>query len=161
MTGRIEQIITTLFFMASLMLALPAMADTIGPQKPVSATVKTNEFTHVAASVMGAHDAVKRQLEAIRGRNDRLAYSLNSDTVQKDFDRPQDFMRMLRQKKEPLYNYVSYKFLEALPGSPYTKISLTAPDGSDVVALFKMVQNKDGQWRTEKIILLQPDDNPI
>ena len=160
MIGHKKQVISKLLMMAMLAFISPALADEKSPIQPDTPAVQS-DFVPIAISTMAAHDTVKRQLEAIRGRNDRLAYSLNSETIQKDFDQPQDFMRMLRQKKEPLYNYVSYEFLESQPGSPYTKVSLIAPDGKTAIALFKMEQDEAGQWRTGKIILLQSDDDPI
>lgn len=137
------------------LLSLPAYAeDPAGDVKYVEAS---------ASATLGPVDMViKEQLEAIRERNDRVAYELNTEDIKDDFEDPQSFMRMIRRQKAPLYEHVSYEILsQARAGSKFYKVRLMDKYGHDAMAMFKMKQDAHGAWKTEDIIVLTTDNDPL
>lgn len=62
--------------------------------------VKEAKYVEASASAMlsPVDLVIKEQLEAIRERNDRVAYELNAEEIKDDFEDPQSFMRMICRK---------------------------------------------------------------
>lgn len=116
-----------------------------------------------ASSMLSPVDLViKEQLEAIRERNDRVAYELNAEEIKDDFEDPQSFMRMIRRKKSSLYEHVSYEILsQARDDSKFHKVRLLDKYGQNAMAMFKMKQDADGAWKTEDIIVLTTENDPL
>lgn len=105
---------------------------------------------------------IKEQLEAIRARNDRTAYELNTEAVKADYEDPQSFMRMVRREKPSLYNHVAYEILTTVrPDSKFHKVRLTDRYGEYSIAMFKMQQDEQGAWRIEDVIMLSGGKDPI
>lgn len=105
---------------------------------------------------------IKEQLEAIRSRNDRAAYELNTADVKDNYADPQSFMRMIRREKPSLYDHVSYELLKAVvPDSKFHKVRLTNRYGDRSIAMFKVEQDESGAWRTRDIIMLSGGKDPI
>lgn len=105
---------------------------------------------------------IKDQLEAIRARDDRTAYELNSSTLKEDFEDPQSYMRMLRREKSPLYNHVGYKILTPPNAdAKFHKVRLIDKYGKFSIAMFRIEEDSDGQWRTSDIVILSGGDDPI
>lgn len=121
------------------------------------------DYVSVSTSTMsGINDVIKDQLQAIRERNDRIAYELNTQAQQENFEDPQAFMRDLRRKKKSLYNHVDYKFLDTNKnGGKFHKVKLTDKYGKSSIAMFKMEQDDGGAWKTKDIIILMSDDGPV
>lgn len=124
---------------------------------------KKGDYVSVStAASSGVNDVIKEQLQAIRERNDRIAYELNSKATQDDFEDPQSFMRDLRRKKVSLYNHVDYKFLDTnSTNTKFHKVQLTDKYGKSSIAMFKMEQSDTGEWKTKDIIILTSDDGPV
>ena len=71
-------------------------------------------------------------------------------------------MRMIRRQKAPLYEHVSYEILsQARAGSKFYKVRLMDKYGHDAMAMFKMKQDAHGAWKTEDIIVLTTDNDPL
>lgn len=116
----------------------------------------------VPAQLDPADSVIKDQLEAIRKRNDRAAYELSATGLQEDYEDPQSFMRMVRREKPSLYDHVAYEILGAkTQGSKFHRVRLTDKYGRSAMAMFKMEQDAQGEWRTRDIIVLQYDNSPI
>lgn len=128
-------------------------------------TDKKGKYVSVSAGMNGAavNDVIKEQLQAIRERNDRIAYELNSSATQKDFEDPQSFMRDIRRTKKSLYNHVDYRFMDtnAANDTKFHKVLLTDKYGKSSIAMFKMEQDDKGEWKTKDIIILMSDDGPV
>ena len=121
---------------------------------------------YVEASISQALDpadiVIKEQLEAIRERNDRLAFELNAQSIKDDFEDPQSFMRMIRRNKGALYDHVSYEILSSSgDASKFHKVRLMDKYGHRAMAMFKMKQNAQGEWKTEDIIILTTQNDPL
>jgi len=116
-----------------------------------------------ATSLLSPVDLViKEQLEAIRERNDRVAYELSTEEIKDDFEDPQSFMRMIRRQKSPLYEHVSYEILSPVRAdSKFHKVRLLDKYGHNAMAMFKMKQTVDGAWKTEDIIVLTTENDPL
>lgn len=115
-----------------------------------------------AAVSAGVDKMIKEQLEAIRSRNDRTAYELNTADVKDNYADPQSFMRMIRREKPSLYDHVSYELLKAVvPDSKFHKVRLTNRYGDHSIAMFKVEQEESGAWRTKDIIMLSGGKDPI
>ena len=137
------------------LISAPSYAE--GPMPEV-------KFVEASASSMlsPVDQVIKEQLEAIRNRNDRVAYELNAEEIKDDFEDPQSFMRMIRRQKSPLYEHVSYEILSPVrEGSKFHKVRLLDKYGHDAMAMFKMKQSDDGVWKTEDIIILTTENDPL
>ena len=121
------------------------------------------EVVKISAPAMSAVDhAIKQQLQAIRERNDREAYELNTLAIQEEYEDPQSFMRNLRRTKKSLYEHVGYEIIPAKNlNAKFHKVMLTDKFGKSVMAMFKMQQNDNGEWKTNDIVVLTPSDDPI
>jgi len=137
------------------LISAPSFAEGLAPEA---------KFVEASASSMlsPVDQVIKEQLEAIRERNDRVAYELNTEEIKDDFEDPQSFMRMIRRQKSPLYEHVSYEILsQAREGSKFHKVRLLDKYGHDAMAMFKMKQAEDGAWKTEDIIVLTTQNDPL
>ena len=121
------------------------------------------DVVHISANAHSPiDDVIKKQLQAIRERNDRTAYELNANIIQDEYEDPQSYMRNLRRQKSALYNHVGYEIIpSSRPESKFHKVKLIDKFGKSVMALFKMEQNDKGEWRTNDIVVLTPSDDPI
>ena len=133
---------------------------------PAHAEESAKEAKYVEASASSmlspVDQVIKEQLEAIRERNDRVAYELNTQEIKDAFEDPQSFMRMVRRQKSPLYEHVSYEILSPVrEGSKFHKVRLLDKYGHDAMAMFKMKQSADGAWKTEDIIVLTTENDPL
>lgn len=124
---------------------------------------QTAEVVKVSTHAMSDVDhVIKQQLQAIRERNDREAYELNTLTIQEEYEDPQSFMRDLRRTKKSLYEHVGYEIIPAQsPDAKFHKVMLIDKFGKSVMAMFKMQQNDSGEWKTNDIVVLTPNDDPI
>lgn len=115
------------------------------------------------APALSAVDLViKEQLEAIRERNDRIAYELNTKDIRDEYKDPQSFMRMIRRDKPSLYDHVSYEIMPA-EGTPpkFHKVKLVDKYGGRAMAMFRMRQDDKDGWKTQNIIVLSADQDPL
>ncbi len=148
----------SLAVLALLLMNIPAKAE-----DAVASSADIAPYVEAAAPALDQADVViKDQLEAIRKRNDRIAYELNSKGIQEEFHDPQAYMRMIRREKPSLYEHVSYEILGAkTPNSKFHKVRLTDKYGHNAMAMFKMEKNDLGDWKIKDIIVLQYDNDPI
>ena len=123
---------------------------------------KADQVSVSTSAHSGINDTIKEQLQAIRERNDRIAFELNANDIQDVFEDPQSFMREIRRSKKSLYNHVDYKFLgSGNAEEKFHRVMLTDKYGKSSIAMFKMEQDDNGLWKTKDIIILMSDDGPV
>ncbi len=104
---------------------------------------------------------IEEQLRAIRDRDDRAAFELSTAKEVDDHYKPQDYMRDLRRQKPSLYNHVHYEILPASGSEKFQKVKLIDRRGKEALAMFKMEQAQNGDWRIGNIVILKTDQDPI
>ena len=145
--------------LAGFLLSSPALASEIVDEKAETKSEIVQVSAHSSSEI---DNVIKQQLQAIRERNDRVAYELNTADVKEEFEDPQSFMRDIRRKKGSLYNHVGYEIIPSHnAASKFHKVKLTDKFGKSVMALFKMEQSENGEWKTNNIVVLTPSDDPI
>ncbi|MFP4314479.1 MAG: DUF4864 domain-containing protein [Alphaproteobacteria bacterium] len=151
------------FLLAVLVISALALANQASAEEQKKPEKDNGQYVSVSTSAHSVvNDVIKEQLQAIRERNDRIAYELNTTTMREDYKDPQSFMRDLRRKKKSLYNHVDYRFLgSGESNSKFHKVMLTDKYGKSSIAMFKMEQGEDGEWKTRDIIILMSGDDPV
>lgn len=105
---------------------------------------------------------IKLQLDAIRSRNDRLAFEMQSTQARESYRDPQSFMRSLRREKSTLYEHVSYEILTPnVPDPRFYQVRLTDRFGNAAIALFRIETDSDNELRVRDIVLLNTGSDPI
>ncbi|MFN3699949.1 MAG: DUF4864 domain-containing protein [Alphaproteobacteria bacterium] len=108
------------------------------------------------------NQVIKLQLDAIRSRNDRLAFEMQSTQARESFRDPQSFMRSLRREKTSLYEHVSYEILTPnVPNPRFYQVRLTDRFGNSAIALFRVETDSDDELRVRDIVLLNTGSDPI
>ncbi|MFN3826143.1 MAG: DUF4864 domain-containing protein [Micavibrio sp.] len=107
------------------------------------------------------HDLIKIQLEALRNRDGDVAYALTASSLHKKYDNSQAFMNDMRFSYRPLYNNMSYKFLDQTPmesGGLIQRIQVDHTHGDPAIVIYRLERNPEGEWRIESFSLLEQDN---
>lgn len=150
----VKLLVTSVFI--GCLMALPSF----WPEKhaPATTEVQAREIDLAAAK-----NVIREQLKAFRLRHAREAYLLVSDTLQRKYKSPGRFFKSIQSSYRPLYNHLSYSFLESayVNGILIQKIELTTHDGSSHLLLCRLRMNENNIWKIDGFTLLQSDAQPI
>ena len=110
----------------------------------------------VAEDRRAAFEAViEGQIEAFSRNDGDAAFAFASPDIQDMFGNPDRFMEMVRAGFAPVYRPRSYAFeppvvADGLPAQP---VRVIGPDGRGVIALYRMEEQPDGNWRIAGVTL--------
>ena len=110
----------------------------------------------VAEDRRAAFEAViEGQIEAFSRNDGDAAFAFASPDIQGMFGNPDRFMEMVRAGFAPVYRPRSYAFeppvvADGLPAQP---VRVIGPDGRGVIALYRMEEQPDGNWRIAGVTL--------
>lgn len=140
--GRVFQFLALL----ALLAAAPALAQTPSnlpaPEKRAIRTV------------------IEGQINAFRSDDGERAFGFASPNIRGIFRTADNFMAMVRNGYQPVYRPRTVRFGDLVEdeGTLVQKVFVTAPDGSEVLALYVMERQGDGTWRVNGCMLTKPDD---
>ena len=98
---------------------------------------------------------IEAQIAAFARDDGMAAFRLASPDIQRMFDSPEHFMRMVRSSFKPVYRPQSYRFEKSLlvDGQHAQPVSIIGPDGRGVIARYRMQEQSDGSWRIAGVTL--------
>lgn len=103
---------------------------------------------------------IEAQISAFRSDDGERAFGYASPHIRGIFRTAENFMSMVRQGYQPVYRPRTVRFgdLVEVDGTLVQKVFVTAPDGTEVLALYVMERQGDGTWRVNGCMLATPDD---
>ena len=104
---------------------------------------------------------IGRQLDAFRRDDGQAAFSYASPEIQRQFQSPEAFMRMVRLAYPQVYRAREVDFRELLTaqGAPTQAVLVVGPDGGTAMALYRMEKQPDGSWRIDGCALLPSEES--
>lgn len=116
----------------------------------------------LAADRAAMQAVISQQLRAIQADDEPGAFAFNTDALQQHFHTPAKFMQMVRAHFDALYRAKSPEFIDvgtmqAKPDLHVQGLKLTGPEGHVWIAIYKLEQNKAGDWRVARCSLKQMD----
>ena len=140
--GRVFQLLALL----ALLAATPALA-----QNP----------SNLPAPERGAiRTVIEGQINAFRSDDGERAFGFASPNIRGIFRTAENFMAMVRNGYQPVYRPRTVRFGDLIEddGTLVQKVFVTAPDGTEVLALYVMERKADGTWRVNGCMLATPDN---
>ena len=140
--GRVFQLLA----LVALLAAAPAFA-----QKPSNLP---------APEKRAIQTVIDAQIKAFRSDDGERAFGYASPHIRGIFRTADNFMAMVRNGYQPVYRPRSVRCGDLVEdeGTLVQKVFVTAPDGSEVLALYVMERQGDGTWLVNGCMLAQPDD---
>ncbi|MFQ5914847.1 MAG: DUF4864 domain-containing protein [Nitrospinota bacterium] len=102
---------------------------------------------------------IEDQMAAFQRDDGGAAFSHASPAIQAQFGTPENFMRMVRQGYQPVYRPRQVEFLDLVVarGELVQRVFVVGPDGLDVIALYLMQRQLEGQWKINGCVLVRPE----
>ncbi len=115
--------------------------------------VRANE-----ASEAAIHEAVTRQLDAIKKDDAAAAYAIASPTIQTMFGNSATFMSMVQRGYPQIYRSIGHKFLniDTSTGVLMQRVLIESDKGS-IIVRYEMIEI-DGTWRINGCMLEKVDE---
>lgn len=115
----------------------------------------TGPFT--AADRQEIATAILGQMAAFKAENGAAAFAFSASNVREKFGSPETFMRMIREKYQPVYNprWVRFGVLHLSHVGPVQHVSVLDSNAVAFVALYLMKRGADGRWRIAGCFLRQ------
>jgi hypothetical protein len=106
--------------------------------------------TPTPADEAALRQVIEAQIRAFQRDDGAAAFALASKGIQAQFGTAENFLGMVRVGYPAVYRPRHYRFLETIvvDGQVVQKVLVVGPDGVPVLALYPMVREEDGQWRT-------------
>jgi hypothetical protein len=138
---RLSVIVALLFF------TLPVVAQT--------ASSPVGEADRIAIRMV-----IEEQLSAFQRDDALAAFAQAAPNIQKMFQTPDQFMRMVRKGYQPVYRprRVEFRDIVELDGAPVQRVFIIGPDGSPIMALYPMQRQADGSWKIGGCYLIPAGD---
>ncbi|QQG36612.1 MAG: DUF4864 domain-containing protein [Micavibrio aeruginosavorus] len=102
-----------------------------------------------------------RQLAAIKERQSDEAYALTTGALHQKYETANQFMSMMRFSRRPIYNHVSYKFLDQAQvqdGTVIQRLEIRHTHGAPATAIFRLQRTPDGEWGIDSLSILEDDE---
>ena len=91
---------------------------------------------------------IESQIQAFLDENAELAYSYAAPLIKMKFNSPQDFMYMVRNYYEPVYNPKQFQFLDAkyFEGAIFHQLQVISQKNESFLATYSLIQD-EGKWK--------------
>ena len=91
---------------------------------------------------------IKNQLQAFINKDAEEAFSYAAPIIKLRFGNPDNFMSMVKNYYEPVYNPKQYYFIDAkyFEGSVYHKLQIVSQSNLSYLATYSLVKN-DNEWK--------------
>lgn len=98
---------------------------------------------------------ITNQMKAFANGDSAKAFSFATRDLQRRFQTPDVFMKMVKQGYQPVYQpkNVSFGALKETKGGPIQEVYVVGPKGHDWLALYSFEQQLDGSWRISGCVL--------
>lgn len=145
--------------LAAFILTGPSQAaddqGTYGPFIPVQ-----HSYTD-ASDTMKVHSLITRQLAAIKERQGDEAYALTTGALHQKYETAGQFMSMMRFSYRPVYNHISYEFLDqthAEDGTVIQRMEIKHTHGDPATVIYRLQRTPAGDWAIDSLSLLENDE---
>ncbi len=140
--GRVFQLLALVAVLAAAPALAQAPSNLPGPEKRAIRSV------------------IEAQINAFRSDDGERAFGYASPHIRGLFRTADNFMAMVRNGYQPVYRPRTVRFGDLVEdeGTLVQKVFVTAPDGTEVLALYVMERQGDGSWRVNGCMLATPDD---
>ena len=91
---------------------------------------------------------IESQIQAFLDENAELAYSYAAPLIKMKFTNPIEFMSMVKNYYEPVYNPKQFYFLEAkyYEGAIYHQLQVISQKNESFLATYSLIQD-EGRWK--------------
>ena len=91
---------------------------------------------------------IESQIQAFQSKNAELAFSYAAPIIKLKFNNPDDFMTMVKNYYEPVYNPKQYYFIDSkyLDGSIYHQLQVISQSNISYLATYSLIKN-DNEWK--------------
>ena len=91
---------------------------------------------------------IKNQLEAFINKDAEEAFSYAAPMIKLRFDNPDNFMNMVKNYYEPVYNPKQYYFINAkyFEGSVYHQLQIVSQSNLSYLATYSLIKDND-EWK--------------
>ena len=91
---------------------------------------------------------IESQIQAFLDENAELAYSYAAPLIKMKFNSPQEFMYMVRNYYEPVYNPKQFQFLAAkyFEGAIFHQLQVISQNNESFLATYSLIQD-EGKWK--------------
>ena len=110
----------------------------------------TNNFLFTSESVTEGHpDKICDNIsDAFLDENAELAYSYAAPLIKMKFNNPLEFMSMVKNYYEPVYNPKQFYFIDAryFEGAIYHQLQVISQQDESFLATYSLIQD-EGKWK--------------
>jgi hypothetical protein len=91
---------------------------------------------------------IESQIQAFLDENAELAYSYAAPLIKMKFNNPQEFMYMVKNYYEPVYNPKQFQFIDAkyFEGAIFHQLQVISQKNESFLATYSLIQ-ADGKWK--------------
>ena len=91
---------------------------------------------------------IESQIQAFLDENAELAYSYAAPFIKMKFNNPQDFMYMVKNYYEPVYNPKQFQFIDAkyFEGAIFHQLQVISQKNESFLATYSLIQD-EGKWK--------------
>ena len=91
---------------------------------------------------------IESQIQAFLDENAELAYSYAAPLIKMKFNSPQEFMYMVRNYYEPVYNPKQFQFLDAkyFEGAIFHQLQVISQKNESFLATYSLIKD-EGKWK--------------
>ena len=91
---------------------------------------------------------IESQIQAFLDENAELAYSFAAPLIKMKFNNPLEFMSMVKNYYEPVYNPKQFYFIDAryFEGAIYHQLQVVSQQDESFLATYSLIQN-EGEWK--------------
>ncbi|MBA5776804.1 DUF4864 domain-containing protein [Stappia sp. F7233] len=103
------------------------------------------------------------QMEAFQSDNAAAAFAFAAPAIKERFQKPDIFMKMVRQGYRPVYRPKSVSFgqFKQTSHGPTQEVFVIGPDGKSWLALYTFEEQPDGSWRISGCYLTEDEAQAI
>jgi len=130
------------------------------PQALADQSGKLTEASAAKTDII--HSVVEKQLKAFRDRDAATAFTHISEGMHSEYKDARQFLNYIRYQYHPLYDHVSYRFLDRmdLGDKLIQKVELTDPEGVPVIVMLRLVKEEEHDWVIDGFMLLESNAQP-
>ena len=91
---------------------------------------------------------IESQIQAFLDENAELAYSYAAPLIKMKFNNPQEFMYMVKNYYEPVYNPKQFQFIDAkyFEGAIFHQLQVISQKNESFLATYSLIQD-EGKWK--------------
>jgi hypothetical protein len=102
----------------------------------------------VQSDLFKTQNIIENQIQAFQSKDAELAFSYAAPIIKLKFNNPEEFMTMVKNYYEPVYNPKQYYFIESkyFEGSIYHQLQIISQSNTSYLATYSLIKNDD-EWK--------------